>query len=92
MYEGAQKAAGQEQKEIEAEMQMNAIVRRLLDDSARARLHNVRLVNQELYLRAVQALVMLAQEGSLQGKMNEPELKELLQSLGGRKEITIKRK
>ena len=81
-----------EQKQLQAELELQAIVRRLLDDSARARLNNIKLVNNELYLRAVQAIIYLYQAGRLRQKIDEEQLKQLLGELSAKKEIKIKRK
>lgn len=92
MAEGIEDAREQRRREIEAELQLGAIARKLLDDKARERLNNVRLVNRNLYISAVQALVMLAREGRIAGKVGEEELKAVLQNLGEKREIKIRRK
>ena len=82
----------EEQKQLEAEAQLSALLRKILTDEARTRLNNVKLVNRELYLKTSQTIMYLVQAKRLQGKMNEAELKELLLKLSAKKEINIKRK
>jgi len=82
----------EEQKQLEAEAQLSALLRKILTDEARTRLNNVKLVNKELYLKASQAIMYLVQAKRLQGKMSEAELKELLLKLSAKKEMKIKRK
>ena len=82
----------QRQAELEAEMKMGEVARQLLDDSARQRLNNVKLVNRELYLRAIQTIVYLKQSSQLPGKLDEERFKQLLEKLSAKRDITIKRK
>ncbi|VVB99389.1 DNA-binding protein [uncultured archaeon] len=81
-----------EQKQLEAEMKAQAILRRMLDDKALERMNNVKLVNRELYSNAFNALVSMAQKGYLEGKADDSQLKQILYRLRPEKEITIKRK
>lgn len=81
-----------EEKQLQAEQELQAIVRKLLDDGARTRLNNVKLVNRELYLRATQAIIYLYQAGQLKERIDEEQLKQLLGKLAGKKDIRIKRK
>lgn len=80
------------QMEEESEARISSMLRGVLTEEARARLGNVRLVNKELYLKAVQAVIYLQRAGQLQEKVGEEELKELLERLRSKREITIKRK
>ena len=65
------------QAQIEAEAKIASVLRGLLTETARTRLNNVKLVNRELYLKAVQAILYLANAGQLQGKLGEEELRSL---------------
>ncbi len=80
------------QKAAEAEAQLNKVVGSLLSAEARTRLNNVKLVNKELYLKAVQAIVYLYNSGRADGKMSEGQLKNLLGQLRNKRQITIRRK
>ena len=80
------------QKALEAEAQLNRVVKTLLDDAARERLNNVKLVNSELYMKAVQAIIYLYNSGKIQEKISEAQLLQLLQTLRNKREITIRRK
>lgn len=79
-------------KQIEVERQLNLILRKLLTSKARERLKNVRLVNQELYLKAVQQVVAMAQAGKLAERVTDEQMKKLLMMLSKRKETRIIRK
>ncbi len=87
-----QKKQADEQQRLEAEAKMDSVLRSLLSEEAKARLGNVKLVNNELYYKAVQAIVYLANAGQLQGKMQEDELRLLLDKIRNKKKINIKRK
>jgi programmed cell death protein 5 len=82
----------EEQKNSQAEMQLEMLLKQLLSPEAKTRLSNVRMVNQELYGKTVQAVIYLANAGQFKGKIGEGELKALLAKLNPKKEITIKRK
>ena len=89
---GMRKQLLERQKALEAEAQLNRVVKTLLDDSARERLNNVKLVNSELYMKAVQAIIYLYNSGKIRGKISEAQLLQLLQTLRNKREITIRRK
>jgi DNA-binding TFAR19-related protein (PDSD5 family) len=80
------------QLEEEAEAKISSMLRTLLDEKARIRLGNVKLVNKELYLKAVQAILYLQRAGQMQEKLGEEEVKALLEKMNVKREITIKRK
>lgn len=82
----------QQRAEAEAERKITEILRHALTEEARARLANVKLVNAELYLRAVQAIVYLFNSKQVKGKVDEEQVKLLLKRLCERKEIKIRRK
>ena len=88
---GLRKQLLERQKALEAEAQLNRVVKTLLDDSARERLNNVKLVNSELYMKAVQAMVYLYNSGKIREKIGETQLLQLLQTLRNKREITIRR-
>lgn len=79
-------------REQELEMQVEALSRMLLSPEAKARLANVKLVNKELHLKAIQALLYLKQSGSIDGKISEEELKTLLEKLSAKRQAKIRRK
>ena len=82
----------EEQKRLQAEMQLNSMVKSVLTEEARERLNNVRLVIIELYLNAVQAILYHARSGNIEGKLSEEQLKQVLAQLGSKKDFKIKRK
>ena len=79
-------------KQLEAERQINILLRKLLTPEARERLKNVRLVNQELYYKAIQNIVAFAQAGRLKERMTADQMKKLLLTLSERKSTRIIRK
>lgn len=82
----------EEQGLAEAEVKIDATVKSMLSEEARIRLNNVKLVNQQLYLKAVQLLLYLQRSGNIQGKISEGEVKQVLEKLRSKKEIRIRRK
>lgn len=90
--ENQDRAVAERQRMLEAEMQLSSIMRNMLEGKARERLNNVRLVNRELYYKVMQAVMVLAQQGQINGKMGDAELKDLLERLARKRETTIKRK
>jgi programmed cell death protein 5 len=95
MQEMQQEAGGQEAQQAEAQMeaQLDSMLRSVLTPEAKARLSNIRLVNKELYLKVAQSLLYLAKSGQIQGKIDDAQLKALLEKARGQKrEISIKRK
>lgn len=81
-----------QEAEAETEQKLDVLVKRLLTEEARARLSNVKLVNKEIYFKAVQTIIYLFNAGQVKGKVDEAQLKELLKKLAEKKEISIKRK
>ncbi len=82
-----------EQQAVEAEQQLDGLLRQVLEPEAKARLSNIRLVNRELYYKTAQTIAYIAKSGKLHQKISEAELKKLLERLSPpKKEIRIKRK
>ena len=81
-----------EQQRLEAESQISSAVRQLCEEAAYSRLYNVKLVNRELYMKAVQSILSLAQQGYIKSKVTEPQMKQLLEKLSVKREIKIKRR
>ncbi len=83
----------QKEKEMQTQMQIESLLRKTLTDEARQRLNNVKLVKNEVYLKALQPLFMLIQQGQVQEKISDQELKSILENISGsKKEINIRRK
>lgn len=82
-----------EEEAAQAEAQLESILRNALSAEAKARLGNVRIVNRELYLKTAQAIVFLFQSNKLSKKIDDNEMRLLLERLSGRKpEFKIVRK
>jgi len=90
--EELQQQREESEKQSEAENRMQQTLKKLLGEEARARLNNVRLVNKELYAKAVQAIINLAQRGYVKEKLADEQMKEILRQLKDNREINIKRK
>lgn len=86
-----QQQAEQEKQRL-AEQKIDVLLKRLLSPSAKSRLKNVKLVNQDLYWNAVQQLLLLYRAGRLKGAISEDEVKSILTQLSKKREIKIKRK
>ena len=82
----------EKQKEAETEAKLDETLRFLLEPKAKERLSNVRLANKELYMKAVQSLLYLAQANQLSKKLSEEDLKALLLKLSEKRETKIVRK
>ena len=90
--EELKKRQEQQRQQEEADARLETAVKQLLEEKAKARLSNVKLVNPEVYFKAVQAIIYLFNAGQVQGKLNEEQLKALLKKLSEKREVHIKRK
>lgn len=88
----AEQKAEAEQRETDTESKLAALANTVLTEEARTRLFNVKLVNRELYLKTLQTIVMLAQNGRIREKLQDSDMRSLLSQLNDKKEIRIKRK
>ncbi len=79
------------EQQTEVEAQVSGILRQTLTPEAKVRLSNVRLVNAELYAKVVQTLAYAHQQG-LAEKVDEKQLKGLLEKLNPKRETKIVRK
>jgi programmed cell death protein 5 len=82
----------QEQRMREVEEQKRAILRQILTIEARERLARIRLAMPEFVNNVEQQIIILAQSGQLQGRINDQLLRQILRKLSPKKkEITITR-
>lgn len=79
----------EQQKNAEAENRLQSILTKALEDDARQRLSNVRLVNPQLHMRAVKAVISIVQKGILKEKLNDAQMKEILRQFGSKRETKI---
>lgn len=84
--------SGKADAEREAQLRIDALLRSVLEEDAKSRLANVKLVNRELYYKAVQAIVYLYNSGRASGRLSDGELRGLLSKLSVKREVTIRRK
>lgn len=86
----------QEQEAIEAqkraELQKQAILRRILTPEARQRLANLKMVKPEFAAQLEIQLIQLVQRGLLQTPIDDEQLKEILRRMqAGKRDIQIRR-
>ncbi len=86
------KQPSEDERREQVQMQLDALLNKILEPEAKQRITNVRLVNEEKYLQAAQALMMLAQQGQIQGKVTDEQLKQLLSQIAPKRDISITRK
>ncbi|NPA76638.1 MAG: DNA-binding protein [Candidatus Diapherotrites archaeon] len=77
-----------QQQRLQAELQIRAILRRILEPDAFERIERVKMVKPELYAAAVQQLIALYQAGRLMKKLDDATLKAFLARLSGPKRET----
>jgi len=65
----------------QAEAQKKALLRKALTDGARKRLNSVRMSKPEFAEQVEQQVIALSRSGRLQGKIDEDQMKSLLQEL-----------
>jgi programmed cell death protein 5 len=81
-------ARAQEEQKAALEAQKQAILRQILDEEARQRLANVRLVRPQLAEAVELRLIQLAQQGAVKGKLNDSQLKDILRNIQGKRRDT----
>ena len=79
-------------KQQEMRNQIRIISAKLMTREARSRLGNIRTVKPELAAQIELQLVQLVQNGQMQDRITDADLKTILRQLQNKKEITIKRK
>ncbi|MHA1303538.1 MAG: DNA-binding protein [Candidatus Heimdallarchaeaceae archaeon] len=78
----------QEEQIAALEAQKQSILRQILTEDARQRLTNVKLVKPQLAEAVELRLIQLAQQGALQTKLDDFQLKEILKKLQGQRRET----
>ena len=88
LQEQALRKQQEEERRQQAEAQIQAILRGVLTEEARARLQNIKLVKPELAQAVEYQLATLAQSGRLQNKITDEQLKALLKQIQEKKRET----
>ena len=76
-------------KEMQIEQEKKATVKRFMDSEAYERLMNVRVSNYDLYAQLLDLLISMARGNRITGKINEAQLRDLLQRLTYKPESKI---
>ncbi len=79
-----QERAFQEQQVSEAQTKKEALLRQILTPEARQRLTNVKMVKPQFAEQIEAQLIQLAASGRLKGRVDDNQLKTLLQQIQGR--------
>jgi len=79
-----QERAVQEQQVSEAQTKKEALLRQILTPEARQRLTNVKMVKPQFAEQIEAQLIQLAASGKLKGRVDDNQLKTLLQQIQGR--------
>jgi len=87
----AQQQESEQQKQA-AEQKIESMLKSILEPEAKARLKNVKLINEQLYWNVVQQLLSFAQSGRIKGQVTEEDVKKLLSALSQKRNIKITRK
>lgn len=83
----------QQEQAAEYDEQKKNAMRAILTDDARERLGRIRVARPELAENLEQQLIMLAQSGRLKSKINDQQLREILEKLLPKKrDISIRRR
>jgi len=78
---GEEAQEAREAQRNQREAQKKALLRQHLTDGARKRLNTVKMSKPEFGERVEQQVLGIAQSGRIQGKIDEDQMKELLQEL-----------
>ena len=93
MQQQAEFQEEQERQRKEFEAQKKSVLRTIMTTEARERLGRVKVARPEVAESIENQLIMLAQSGQLKSKINDEQLRVLLQKLMPRKrDIKIKRR
>lgn len=88
MQEEQAAAQMQEEQKAALEAQKQAILRQILTEEARQRLTNVKLVRPQLAEAVEVRLIQLAQQGAINDKLDDAQLKDILRKIQGQKRET----
>lgn len=78
---GGQDEKARQAKQQQAEAQKDAMLKQHLTDGARKRLNNVKMSKPQVGEQVEQQVLMLARSGRLRERIDEEQMKELLQEL-----------
>ncbi len=82
-----------EKRKKQQEAQKKKILKQILTTEARQRLSNLRMAKPDFVENIEQQLIMLAQRGNIQGKIDDKKLKNLLKKAqDNKKDFNIRRR
>ncbi|PTD94043.1 DNA-binding protein [archaeon SCG-AAA382B04] len=82
-----------EQRKQQQEAQKKKLLKKIMTSEARQRLSNLRMAKPEFVESIEQQLILLAQKGSIQGKIDDDQFKKILKKAqSDSKDINIKRR
>ncbi|MCK4739919.1 MAG: DNA-binding protein [Candidatus Thorarchaeota archaeon] len=84
LQERALQEQGHEQQLADAQTKKDALLRQILTPEARQRLTNVKMVKPQFAEQIEAQLIQLAASGRLKGRVDDDQLKTLLQQIQGR--------
>jgi programmed cell death protein 5 len=82
----------QQEQEKNADEALKKILPKILDEKARERLNNIKIVKPELAMQLSMYLVQLFQTGQVRSKITDEQLKNILAKLSEKRDFTINRK
>lgn len=92
MQEHLQEQIAMQSQQQQLEATIKIVTSRILDEKARERLSNLRVVKPELAMQLSMYLAQLYQSGQLKSKITDDQLVIILKKLTERKETRIKRR
>lgn len=93
LQDQAQGEQGQEAQRQELEAKKQALLRQILEPEARERLSRVRMARPQVAESLEQQLIVLAQQGRIQQKIDDATLKRFLSKLtSNKRDINISRR
>ena len=91
MFNEKQNQMNEQVENLKKEEVIKKTLLKILDNKARQRLNNIKIVKPEIAMQLSVYLMQLFQSGQVNSKLNDEQLKNILKQLNKKKEIKIKR-